>query len=248
MGIAVLADNPARRSEFATRMHEALANGYAPRTNKSDEATFERWEKFCVNVMGTQPWRTDMLANSGQDPEGFQEEVFLCVSALINFHANKKPRKKSDPEADPRSSGKDIEAVRRRHLTKGITMVPMNVVKLAVKGLCREYIEKHGVATLVPDRKLPFTGSMIDDMLRAPDVEWNTYHWTAVRACFATLAEEGSRKDEVAKEKASTPFRKGRFTFASLVWKIGGAELRRPPTRVELQTLREGDGVLLKAV
>ena len=70
----------------------------------------------------------------------------------------------------------------------------------------------------------PFTGSVIDDMLRAPDVEWDTYHWTAVRACFATLAEEGSRKDEVAKEKASTPFRKGRFTFASLVWKIGGAE------------------------
>ena len=246
LGLAVLADDPVRRGEFATRMHEALANGYAPRTNKSDEATFERWEKFCVNVMGTQPWRTDVLANSGQDPEGFQEEVFLCVSALINFYDNMKPRKKSDPAADPRSAGKNIEAVRRRHLTKGITMVPMNVVKLAVKGLCREYIEKHGVATLVPDRKLPFTGSMIDDMLRAPDVEWDTYHWTAVRACFATLAEEGSRKDEVAKEKASTPFRKGRFTFASLIWKIGGAELRRPPTRVELQTLREGDGVLLK--
>ena len=69
---------PARRSEFATRMHEALASGYAPRTNKSDEATFARWEKFCTNVMGTQPWRTDVLANSGQDPEGFQEEVFLC--------------------------------------------------------------------------------------------------------------------------------------------------------------------------
>ena len=67
-----------------------------------------------------------------------------------------------------------------------------------------------------------------------------------MRACFATLAEEGSRKDEVAKKTADTPFKKGRFTFASLVWKIGGDELRRPPTREELRTLQEGDGVLLK--
>ena len=66
----------------------------------------------------------------------------------------------------------------------------------------------------------------------------SSYYWIAVDACFQTLAEEGSRKDEVAKKSAATPFRKGRFTFASLVWYIGGAELRRPPTRAELLTLR----------
>ena len=44
----------------------------------------------------------------------------------------------------------------------------------------------------------------------------------------------------------ATPFRKGRFTFASLVWHIDGKDLRRPPTREELLTLRPGDGVLLK--
>ena len=50
----------------------------------------------------------------------------------------------------------------------------------------------------------------------------------------------------MAKKTAATPFRKGRFTFASLVWFIGGKELRRAPTRAELLTLKPGDGVLLR--
>ena len=72
------------------------------------------------------------------------------------------------------------------------------------------------------------------------------YYWIAIDACFQTLAEEGSRKDEVAKKTAATPFRKGRFTFASLVWFISGKEIKRAPTRAELLTLKPGDGVLLK--
>ena len=72
------------------------------------------------------------------------------------------------------------------------------------------------------------------------------YYWIAIDACFQTLAEEGSRKDEVAKRSAATPCRKGRFTFASLVWFISGKEIKRAPTRAELLTLKPGDGVLLK--
>jgi hypothetical protein len=102
--------------------------------------------------------------------------------------------------------------------------------------------------------KLSFTDTIIADIFRCPDgatrggltVDWSSYHWTAVDACFQTLAEEGSRKDEVAKKSAAVPFRKGRFTFASLVWFINGVELRRAPTRAELLTLKPGDGVLLR--
>ena len=76
-------------------------------------------------------------------------------------------------------------------------------------------------------------------------MDWLDYYWRAVRACFATLAEEGSRKDEVAKETAATPFRKGRFTFDSLRWKIDGQEVICP-TRAQLRSLRVGDGVWLR--
>ena len=72
---------------------------------------------------------------------------------------------------------------------------------------------------------------MIDNIFRTPQgatrgslqVDWSSYRWRATKACFATLAEEGSRKDEVAKETAQTPPRKGYFTFASLQWRINDA-------------------------
>ena len=183
------------------------------------------------------PWRSDMAANTGLDVDGYQEEVFLCVSAVIQFYDVMMPRRRSDPDADPRSAGKKLEGVYRRALcARGIRMVDSKVVKLAIKGLCREYVRKHGVSTLVPERKCPFPDEVMRDLFRTPDgatrgglrVDWGAYHWRAVRACFATLAEEGSRKDEVAKETAATPFRKGRFTFDSLRWKIGGREVLNP--------------------
>ena len=144
--------------------------------------------------------------------------------------------------------------MRRKHLVRGIHMVSLEVVALACKGLCREYIEEHDVHTLVPERKLSFTDTIMSDLFRCPDgasrgnlkVDWASHYWVAVDACFQTLAEEGSRKDEVAKKSATTPRRKGRFTFASLVWVLDGKELRRGPTRAELLTLKPGDGVLLK--
>ena len=160
-----------------------------------------------------------MAANSGMDAEGHQEEVFLMASAMLHAYENMYPRRRSDPAADPRSAQKYIESVRRTHRVKGITMASMEVVRLAVKGLCREYIDAHDVHTLVPERKLSFTDTIVADMFRCPDgasrgaltVDWSSYYWLAVDACFQTLAEEGSRKDEVSKPTAATPFRRGRF-------------------------------------
>ena len=75
----------------------------------------------------------------------------------------------------------------------------------------------------------------------------SSYEGIAAVACFSTLAEEGSRKDEVAKKDASTPRCKGRFSFASLVWLIAGVEVPAP-SRAQLLSMSEarGDGVYLK--
>ena len=249
----MLHDQPERREALASRMHEVLSHGYAPSTNKIDDGYWVRWAAFCKSI-GTSPWRTDLMANSGLDPEGHQEEVFLLSTAMLHFYERMHPRRHSDPAAKPISAEKIIESVARSHWTRGIRMVDLKVVRLACKGMCREYIDEHGVETLIPERKLPFTDTIIADLFKCRDgatrgaltVDWNAYYWIAVDACFETLAEEGSRKDEVAKKAATTPFRKGRFTFASLVWYLDGKELLRPPTRVELLTLKVGDGVLLK--
>ena len=252
-GLSVMPEGGARREAMTERLSEALEHGYAPRTRAADQGHWRRWERFCKSI-GTSPWRTDMAANSGMDAEGHQEEVFLMASAMLHAYENMYPRRRSDPAADPRSAQKYIEAVRRTHRVKGITMASMEIVRLAVKGLCREYIDEHDVHTLVPERKLSFTDAIVADMFRCPDgatrgaltLDWSSYYWIAVDACFQTLAEEGSRKDEVSKPTAATPFRRGRFTFASLVWFVDGRELRRAPTREELLTLKPGDGVLLK--
>ena len=252
-GLSVFPEGGEQRDAMAARLHEALGHGYAPSTRHADEGYWKRWEAFCKSI-NTSPWRTDMAANSGQDPEGHQEEVFLLATAMLHFYEHMVPRRRANPAAHPDSSKKLIQSVLRTHLVRGIKMVSIEVVSLACKGLCREYINEHDVHTLVPMRKLSFTDTIMADIFKCPDgasrgnltVDWASYYWVAVDACFQTLAEEGSRKDEVSKKSLATPFRKGRFTFASLVWVIDGKELRRAPTRAELLTLKPGDGVLLK--
>ena len=252
-GLAVLPEGGEKRDTMAARLQEALGHGYAPSTRLADEGYWKRWELFCKSI-GTSPWRTDMAANSGMDPEGHQEEVFLLATFMMHLYEHMCPRRHSDPAAHPDSAKKGAQSIVRTHKVRGIYLVSLEVVSLACKGLCREYIDEHDVHTLVPKRKLSFTDTIMADLFRCPDgatrgtltVDWASYHWIAVDACFQTLGEEGSRKDEVAKKTAATPFRKGRFTFASLVWFIGGKELRRAPTRTELLTLKPGDGVLLR--
>ena len=148
-GLAVLPEGGEQREAMAARLHEALGNGYAASTRRADEGYWKRWECFCKSI-GTSPWRTDMAANSGMDPEGHQEEVFLLATAMLHVYERMCPRRHSDPAAHPNSSKKLIESVARSHLVRGIKMVSLEVVSLACKGLCREYIEEHDVHTLVP--------------------------------------------------------------------------------------------------
>ena len=118
-------------------------------------------------------------------------------------------------------------------------MAPMSSVTLLVKGMLREYIDKFGVAGLIPKRKLPLTNAIITAMLGVYDgatrgglvVERDTYYWDAMFAVFAVLAESGERKDEVP-----------RFMFSDLTWKIRGV-LYKMPTPSLLAYMRAGDGV-----
>jgi hypothetical protein len=202
-------------------------------------------------VLGTSPYRTDLAANLGLDPEGQMEEVFLLNSAMLLMYDNMRPRKKSDPAADPRSALKKLEAVRRIHRQRGITMVPMSNASLVLKGMLRRFIREHGVTSLVPDRKLPLTNVLIDGMLGAPEtapgatrgtlppLSRSAYFWIAMLALFAVLAEVGARKDEVSGDHG-----KNGFSFASLTWKINGVFYAYYPGEALIMSMKEGDGVL----
>jgi len=219
-----------RYNEAAEQVNAALSRAYADSTNAGDDGHWRAWVRVCTH-MNTSPWRTDIQANLGLDPEGHQEELFLLATACICMYDDMRPRRRSDPAADPRSALKKLEAVRRRHAIRQIEMAPLRIVRLLIRGLCRMYIDAYGIDTLIPERKLPFSDTILRGLLNTPQgasrgaltVDWTSYYWTAVQACFATLAEEGSRKDEVAKESAKAPFRKGRFTFDSLRFKLGAS-------------------------
>ena len=115
----------------------------------------------------------------------------------------------------------------------------MSAVSVLVKGMLRDYIDQHGVAGLIPKRKLPLTNDLINAMLSVHDgaardglmVDRLSYYWIAMLAVFTVLAESGERKDEVP-----------RFTFSDLTWKVGGAQYK-VLTPVLRARLRVGDGV-----
>ena len=258
-GLAVLPEAGKELELRNERLTAVMRRGYSEETVKKDIGHFRAWSRICERL-DTSPWRTDVAANIGVDLAGHQEEIELMVHALIIFALEMVPRSsRTKTQADPRSGVKKIQAVVRVHwVERRIRMVPISCVTLACKGLMREYIEEHGVEGLVPDRKNPLTNELINGMLATPNgtatgsgvgslvVDWASYYWTALRALFSVLAESGNRKDEVAKATAKTPFRKGRFTFASLGFKVGGVPLDGWPTAAQLWGMGPGDGIWLK--
>ena len=185
--------DPGQSGTGPARLSALLSRAYAPLTNKHDAGHWRAWERACA-LLGTSPWRTDVAANSGADPKGYEEEVYLVCMALILMYSWMKPRSRADPAADPRSAVKKLQAVRRIHRQRWppIEMVPMSAVANVLKGMMREYIDKHGFRSLVPRRKLPLTNSFINGMLGVYEgarrgalvVVRESYYWQAMLCLF----------------------------------------------------------------
>ena len=230
------------------RLQSLLARAYAPSTNAHDAGHWRAWERACAHL-GASPWRIDVAANSGADPEGHAEEVYLVCMALILMYSWMRPRSHADPAADPRNAFKKLHAVRRIHRKRWppVEMVSLTVVATVLKGMLREFVEVHGFRPLVPKRKLPLTNHMADGMLGVYEgatragltVTRASHHWVAMLCLFTVLLETGMRKDEVTGDKG----RNG-LTFASCSWKVGGV-VYPVLTSVLYRGMRPGDGVYL---
>ena len=236
-------------SELAASVPRFLRQSYAPSTNRIDAGYFRRWEAFCA-LFPTPPWRTHVPSNRGIDPIGHSNELLLLALALVWFAVNMQPRSHSDPAASPASAMQALHGVRREHHKHGITMAPADLAQRVLRGMWREYISLYGIRTVA--RKKPLTNAMILGMLATPPVtylgltcNWAAYFWIATAAWVQVLAEEGSRKEAIAKPSANTPFERGRLTFASLVWLIASVEVPAP-SAAQLSRLSLGDGVYLR--
>ena len=173
----------------------------------------------------------------------------LAVALLLKY-MRMAPRSHMDPAPDPNSAMAMLRGVRREHQRRGIVMAPLTLAARVLRGLCRAYVVKYGVRDV--KRKKPLDNALINGMLSTPagasrrGLVWDptSYCGVAVVACFSTLAEDGARKDEVAKLSADAPLEGGRPTFAFLVWLVNGVELAAP-TMAQLDSMSEprGDGV-----
>lgn len=240
--------DPGQPGTGPARLSALLSRAYAPLTNKHDAGHWRAWERACA-LLGTSPWRTDVAANSGADPVGYEEEVYLVCMALILMYSWMKPRSRADPAADPRSAVKKLQAVRRIHRQRWppIEMVPMSAVANVLKGMMREYIDTHGFRSLVPRRKLPLTNSLINGMLGVYEgarrgalvVARESYYWQAMLCLFVVASETAIRKAEGTGNQG----RNG-LTFASLTYKVRGT-LYKIITRALLAVMGVGDGVYL---
>ena len=253
-GLALFPDRDTERAAAVEQVSDILTRAYATSTAQKDKSYFARWTAVC-RALGTSEWRTDVRANLGIDPEGHREEVMLQVYATVRLYADMRPRFRHHTAAHPASAGKVMQAVRRVHKTKLLTMADAQYVTLAVRGLLRKFIEENPdpVSQLMPHRMQPLTNEILAGMRDAPSgsthggltLRWGSYFWISAWACFSTMAETGMRCDEVAKPSAATPQRSGHLTFASLVWKIKGAMVEAP-TQDMLLRLQPGDGVWVR--
>ena len=230
------------------RISELLQRAFAPSTNRGDAGHFRAWTKACAHL-GASPWRIDVAANSGADPVGHAEEIYLMCMAAILMYSWMRPRSRADPAADPRNMVKKLYGVRRCHRTRWppVEMVPMAAVNAVLKGMMREFIDAHGFRSLVPKRKLPLTNDLICGMLEVADgarrgalvVARESYYWLSMFTLFTVDAEVGMRKEEVTGDKS----RNG-ITFASLTYKVKAA-LYKVLTRALFAMMGKGDGVYL---
>lgn len=249
--LAIMPGRGEQLEGLLNELGEYLELAYAESTNRTDKSHLKAWKEACAEL-GTSPWRTDMAANMGTDPVGYRRELLVPALAFLKMYAKMKPRSKRDPAPNPRSCLLKLYAVGREHKKRGFTMAPFTLAVKVMAGMLHHYVITHGTDSLMPHRKNPLTNEMIQAMLDVPDgtrsvgkgprmrVDWQSDFWLGVCATISTLAETGMRKADVSKATATTPFKRGRLTLASVRWQIGGMRTAAP-TREQLDALGGDD-------
>ena len=219
-------------------------------TLKNEASNWRHWEAWC-SFLSTTPLRNDARANSGADQEGYEREVVLLAAALPFILTRMRKRPGWDTPPTPLSALQVLRGVRRVHKRLGVPMAPLSLASVLCKKLLADYVHRHGHDALMPKRKEPLTNPIITAMLTLPEgtpvgparISWHTLEWTSLRACYATLAQTGMRKSEVALA-AGVEWSRAHLSRASLAWRIGGRFVVSP-TATDLAALAEGDYALL---
>ena len=151
---------PPRRlwDEFQTRRAEALALAIPPSTTSANNSHWRFWIAHCAMWGCKTPLRDDHDAMSGRDPAGFQRELDLAASFVLDRQYTMQPRAKGTiPKPD---SAKGSYVVVRRVFGKRVPKLPLDTINQMVKGLNRKLLREFGLEMLLVRRKQPPTNEV----------------------------------------------------------------------------------------
>ena len=230
-------------------------------SKKQLASNWRAWHAYCTQCAKIAAWRPDI---NGLDAAGTERENIIWSAALIWIWARMEPKKgnymKTGPyqgqlrPPSPASALAVLRGIRRLHIDRGITPVPLTLATRRLKGLMRSYAEWIGPENCLPARKAPLNRKIILAILGVPTGSpilnkgekwaWDTAYGISCRALVHTLAQTGFRKAEVALP-AGTKHGKMHISFANLTWRIGGQETASPSS-IQLHGLRRGDFAVIR--
>ena len=231
---------------------ELVASTGAPATLAKDRLAWDRWSRYCAEVWGTDPMRTNRNAHEGRDLAGMDDEDKLQTGFILWLVKIVRPRSKRDSAAKPSSLLQNLSAVRRVHVrTWGIVMHKPVRLHLVFRRLLRKFVEANGPEALIPDRKQPAGASLLRRILEVPDgsklglwsLSWGSVLGTSLRAMLCLAFAGGFRKAELALP-AGAEFDNMRISRASVKWRIGGVVFADPDAET-LAMLSLGDVLIV---
>jgi integrase len=129
----------------------------------------EKWTEI-MTEMGFDPLRDDVASHKGQDLKGYWREVMIqAVVFFRTLKATKPKSKRLDPHGNLIAAKPDsvtvVKTMRRLHSYFGIEMAQSRMYANLLKAATKQFIEAHGLAALMPQRKQPFTNPELRRMV-----------------------------------------------------------------------------------
>jgi len=245
--LALRPADPSILEDMVNSVLGAADQGTPGSTGRKDAGHWRKWAAFCA-LLNTDPWRTDAAANNGSDTAGHVRETFLQTAFLVYTYTRMRPRRRNDPAAKPCSANKVLQAVRRVHAKRNITMAKPPSVAKALRGLYANYVRLHGVESLIPHRKEPLTNEYAAAIIALARSEatatggrrrYSPDQVTCFVALLTTLRHRGARKADLIPVTADE-FDGRHMSRRHVKWHINGV-VYDDPTPEQLRSLGDGD-------
>ena len=224
---------------LACRLVTLLESAASLNTLRGERSNWKHWLAFCTH-RNIAPMRPDV---QGMTHAEYDSEVVFLALGLLFIHGRMGCRRGRTSPPRPSSALAVLRGIRRAHARLGVKMADLSLATRLADALNKEYIDAHGWEALQVSRVAPLTNPLIAGMIKAPCIQGHELRSFSARALWATLAQTGFRKAEVALS-AQQAFGPSCLTRHNLRWRISNVETA-DPSEAQLKGMRNGDIAIL---